>query len=60
MATPLDWSELPDGQLDAQTYTVKNIFRRLGQKQDPWQGIMRHARSLDDPRKQLDAMLDGA
>ena len=36
LATPLDWAELRNGRLHAQSYTVKNIFRRLAQKQDPW------------------------
>jgi len=54
VATPLGWEELDDRQLDSQTYAIDNIFRRLGQKEDPWMGFMRHARSLDEPRGQLD------
>lgn len=38
VATPLDWSEL--SSLDnAQKYNLSNIFRRLAQKQDPWQNL---------------------
>jgi bifunctional non-homologous end joining protein LigD len=54
---PLDWDELSDPDIHSQTYTVKNIFRRLGQKEDPWKSIMRHARSLSEPRKRLDEMM---
>ncbi|MFW6135428.1 MAG: non-homologous end-joining DNA ligase [Chloroflexota bacterium] len=54
VAAPLDWDELSDPDLHSQTYTVKNIFRRLGQKDDPWKGYMRRARSLDEPRRRLD------
>jgi bifunctional non-homologous end joining protein LigD len=49
VATPLDWEELSDPDLHSQSYTMKNVFRRLGQKEDPWKGMMRHARSLSDP-----------
>ncbi|ASK35726.1 non-homologous end-joining DNA ligase [Alloalcanivorax mobilis] len=36
VATPLEWSELDDARLTARRYTVANLFRRLGQRQDPW------------------------
>lgn len=57
IATPIDWDELSDRDLHSQSYRLENIFRRLGQKQDPWRDIMRHARSLREPRKRLDELL---
>jgi bifunctional non-homologous end joining protein LigD len=57
VATPLDWDELAASSLHAQLYTVRNIFRRLGQKADPWRGIDEHARSLDEPRRRLDDLV---
>lgn len=36
VATPLDWEELKDPELGPRSYTISNIFRRLGQKADPW------------------------
>jgi bifunctional non-homologous end joining protein LigD len=57
VATPLDWDELSDPDLHAQTYTVGNILRRLGQKEDPWSAIMREARALSEPRDRLDRMM---
>lgn len=39
VATPLDWDELDDPELHPQRYTIRNLFRRLGQKDDPWAGI---------------------
>jgi bifunctional non-homologous end joining protein LigD len=60
VATPLDWDELSDPDLHSQSYTVKNILRRLGQKEDPWKEIGRHARSLSEPRKRLDEMVEQA
>ena len=59
VATPLDWDELSDSNLHSQTYTMQNIFQRLGQKEDPWKGMMRHARSLSEPRRQLDNLTSG-
>lgn len=53
VATPLDWEELSRKQLTSQTYNMSNIFRRLGQKENPWQGMMRHARSLTKPQQKL-------
>ncbi len=60
VATPLAWDELDDPELGPRRYTVKNIQRRLGQRDDPWQGMGRHGRSLDDPRQALDALLEKA
>ncbi len=56
VATPLDWDELSDPDLTSQSYRVDNVFRRLGQKEDPWKGMMRHARSLKGPQRALDDM----
>lgn len=53
IAAPIDWEELSDHSLRAQTYTMKNIFRRLGQKKDPWKCMMRRARSLRTPAEKL-------
>ncbi|NBI07801.1 non-homologous end-joining DNA ligase [Senegalia massiliensis] len=38
IATPIDWDEL-DTTLSATKYNISNIFRRLGQKDDPWKNI---------------------
>jgi bifunctional non-homologous end joining protein LigD len=53
IATPLDWDELSDRQLNPGRYTIRNIFRRLGQKNDPWKGIHRRSRSLKKARNEL-------
>ena len=37
IATPLDWHELATTL--PQKYTIKNIFRRLAQKDDPWKNF---------------------
>lgn len=39
VATPISLNELERSDLDPQKYTIKNLFRRLAQKDDPWQGL---------------------
>jgi bifunctional non-homologous end joining protein LigD len=34
VATPVDWDEL--GAVTPRSYGVRNLFRRLGQREDPW------------------------
>jgi len=46
IATPLDWREFEDAAWHPRRTTMKNLFRRLGQKADPWQHI-------DDVRRPL-------
>ena len=41
VATPLDWREV-NASMHSQRYRIANIFRRLGQKDDPWKDIARH------------------
>lgn len=53
VAAPLDWHELESRAIHSSTYNIKNIFRRLGQKDDPWKMAMRKPESLDEPRKRL-------
>jgi bifunctional non-homologous end joining protein LigD len=56
VATPLDWSELDDPALGPRRYTIANLFRRLGQKRDPWAEIERHARPLAAAQQRLAAL----
>jgi len=57
VATPLDWDELGKKDLGPQHYTVKNIFRRLSQKDDPWKEMSRHARSLQPARDRVKKLM---
>jgi len=56
VATPLEWQELENGA-GPRDWTIENIPDRLGQKNDPMAGIMRHARSLAPRREKLDQLL---
>lgn len=53
IATPLELDELDDSSLNARKYNLKNIFRRMSRRKDPWFGIGRTARSLSDARRRL-------
>lgn len=53
VATPLALDELGDAKLHSQKYTVKNIFRRLSQRDDPWKDINKKATSLKKARGRL-------
>lgn len=53
VATPLDWVELDKGDLRPDGYTLANIFRRLGQKGDPWARMFDQA---EDPAKAREAL----
>lgn len=51
VACPLDWSEL--GRVEPEKFTIRNVFRRLAAKDDPWAGIAADAGSIADARARL-------
>lgn len=53
VATPLDLDELDDSSLDPRGWRLGNIHRRLGQKDDPWADIQRHASSVNRAREAM-------
>ncbi len=53
VATPLGWEELGSTELDARSYNIENIFRRLGRKRDPWAEMDKHAQSIAKADKML-------
>lgn len=57
VATPLHWEEVARKGLDPQQYTIKNLFRRLGQmRHDPWEALGEHPYALDEARRRLEAL----
>jgi bifunctional non-homologous end joining protein LigD len=58
VAMPLAWEELGEKRLHGNTYDVRNALRRLAKLEDPWKGMTRRARSLVNPRKKLDRLLE--
>ncbi|MFW5733671.1 MAG: non-homologous end-joining DNA ligase [Oceanidesulfovibrio sp.] len=57
VAAPLDWDEVEDPSLIPRAVTIHSVFRRLGQKDDPWKTLARHRRGLDKARVKLEAKL---
>jgi bifunctional non-homologous end joining protein LigD len=53
VATPLDWEELPRTAPDR--FDINSVQRRLQQRDCPWRGIRRHARSLAPVIDRVDA-----
>lgn len=53
VATPLRWNEVDDSSLGPRSYRIDNIFRRLGQIDDPWAALLEQRHSLDAARKRL-------
>jgi bifunctional non-homologous end joining protein LigD len=46
VATPLEWDEVRDRSLTPDRWTVRNVFRRLVQRSDPWEGLQDDSRPL--------------
>ena len=57
VATPLDWEELSDSKLRPDRWNVKNVFRRLSAKGDPWADIASYARGIARARRRIESML---
>jgi bifunctional non-homologous end joining protein LigD len=55
VATPIEWEEL-DKLSSSQHYTIKTIFQRLAQKEDPWKDIDKHTVTLDRAMKRFNAI----
>jgi len=51
VATPLLLDELKDTGLDARSWTLKNVRRRLARHGDPWKAVGRHATALHTARR---------
>lgn len=57
VATPVDWQEVEEGAMP-RDWTLESIPMRLGQKDDPWAGMMRHAYKLASRQDALNELLD--
>lgn len=53
VATPISWDELLKKGIMPQSYTIKNIMRRLAQKDDVWADFGHKKNKLPDVRKGL-------
>jgi bifunctional non-homologous end joining protein LigD len=53
VATPLDLSEIDNPRLTPRNWCTRNLFRRLGQKGDPWSDFKRRATRIDTAARAL-------
>ncbi|UJH90431.1 hypothetical protein LZ575_16585 [Antarcticibacterium sp. 1MA-6-2] len=56
VATPLEWDELKESSLSPKSYDIKNIFKRLEEKGDPWKSIEASGVTLTAAIKRLAKM----
>lgn len=56
VATPLHWREAGASSLHPRKYTIRNIFRRLAQTQDPWRDMGRRRCSIKAARRRFDRL----
>jgi bifunctional non-homologous end joining protein LigD len=53
VAMPISWDELKDRKLNARTWNIHNALERGAAGVDPWKGIARHAKRLDNAVSKL-------
>ncbi len=58
IATPVKWKEVKGSHLRPDKYTVQNIFKRIENVGDLWQGINKECVSLTKARKKLDTLMN--
>ena len=51
VAVPLDWSEVADARFHPRRITMRTVFRRLAQKEDPWRDLDDSSVSFDHLRR---------
>ncbi len=56
VATPVSLDEISNSSLRPNKYNIKNIFRRLSRKDDPWNGMFRAARKLGPAQKRFEKL----
>lgn len=58
VAAPITWQELEKSDLDSRFFDTDTVFRLLDEREDPWRGMMRHARSIEKPREHLAGLIE--
>ncbi len=56
VAVPIQWEELGESAMRSGRFTIRNLFDRLDQRGDPWQGMMSHAKPLSSAYDELHKM----
>lgn len=60
VATPLDWAEAEDPELNPRRFTVRTLADRLATAPDPWAGMARHRHGLAAARRRLQSLSSGS
>ncbi len=58
VATPLSWDELSKEGLHSKFYHLKNIFKRLGQKDNSWKNFRNQAISIEEAVENLEERMN--
>ena len=53
VATPLEWDEVFASRTNGHRWTVRNLFRRLARRDDPWAGIWSDRQPLGPAQEQM-------
>jgi bifunctional non-homologous end joining protein LigD len=53
VATPLEWEELDRRRLRADSFTIRDVPKRVAERGDPWSDLARRARTLTRPAGRL-------
>ena len=56
VAVPITWEELKDPKLNSQSFNIRNVFRRIGRRKDPWSGMEGKAGSIIRSAKKLEGL----
>jgi bifunctional non-homologous end joining protein LigD len=56
VATPLEWKELDDKNLNSRRYRISNMFGRMEKKGDSWRDFWRKTYSIADMQKRFEAL----
>ena len=58
VSAPCTWEEVERGEVDPQTFTLRNMPARVAAVGDPWADLSRRGRSLKRPSAVLGRLLD--
>ena len=56
VSAPVTWEEVGSSRLTPDRYTLRNLFRLLEKRPDPWAGMFRQAHSLTEPARRLESV----
>lgn len=56
VSTPVTWEELGSSSLTPQRYTLRNVFRLLERRPDPWAGMFHQAHTLTEAARRLEQL----